>query len=61
MKSPSERKKGIVYVITLFSVFSVLLLGIALYASSLAPNMMVRNYRTVKYAVEMGCAHRVLS
>ena len=53
MSKLSPRDRGFVYVISLFSVFSVLLLGTAWYVSSLAPSMMVRNYRTVKYAAEM--------
>ncbi|MFN8392378.1 MAG: hypothetical protein U0136_18940 [Bdellovibrionota bacterium] len=40
-------------VIVLFSIFSIALLAVAWYASGLAPRLMERNYRTVKYAAEM--------
>ena len=53
MKKTAEKRKGIVTVIALFAVFSAILLGTAWYACSLAPNMIVRNYRTVKYVAEM--------
>ncbi len=45
--------QGIRTVICLFSAFSILLLGLAWYASDLAPRLMYQNYRTVKYAAEM--------
>ena len=54
--NPGQQKRGIRTVILLFSVFSVLLLATAWYASSLAPRLMTRNYRTIKYTAEMQSA-----
>lgn len=53
MKNVSRHKNSILAVIVLFSSFSILLLATAWYASGLAPRLMERNYRTVKYAAQM--------
>ncbi len=54
MKESSRRSEY--SIIMLFSTFSVLLLLVAWYASGLAPRMMERNYRSVKYSAEMQSA-----
>lgn len=56
MNSIQGDGKGIRNVIILFSIFSLILLAVAWYASSLAPSLMLRNYRTVRYSAEMQSA-----
>ena len=52
----TDRSSDVRKITAIFSVFSLLLLAAAWYASSLAPRMMESNYRSVKYGAEMQAA-----
>ena len=52
----TDRGSDVKKITAIFSVFSLMLLAAAWYASSLAPRMMESNYRSVKYGAEMQAA-----
>ncbi len=53
MKRNEKQRRGFLWLTFIFSVFSVLLIGSAWYASGITPDLMQRNYRSIQYASAM--------
>lgn len=53
MKRNENTRRGFLWLTFIFSIFSVLLIAAAWYASGITPDLMQRNYRSIQYASAM--------
>ena len=56
MDNNERRRRGFLWITSIFSVFSIAMIFTAWYASGITPALMQRNYRSVQYAAQMETA-----